>query len=305
LKKNGRCPLPLKHQSVSGVVIGIAVGATAIPAHAQTIYALSGGNLIRFEANAPGAVTTIGELDAFIVSLDFRAADGQLYGYAANLGVGSDALYRIDTTTAALTLITQSNPPLRTALMGVDFDPTNDQFRIVSEETENRWIDTPDPVDPATIIDENLTFAPGDTFTGRPLLMDIGYTPEGKLFGIDHLRNTLVRFEGPSSSGVVRTVGALGVNTDRFTSFDIAPGSNGPVGFAALGPSFNPSVANDLYTVDLTTGAATRIGTFGAPGVVGLAVAPAAVAAPEPASLPLLGLVLPLAGGLVRRRRKR
>lgn len=276
---------------VLALCVSVFLNLTATATRAQTIYALSGGKLIRFEANSPGVVTTIGTLKADIVGLDFRASDGQLYGYAAKLGVGKDAVYRINTTTAALTMVTQSAPSMATAVLGVDFDPVRDRLRVITDLGENHQVD---PVSLTTLVDTRFSYVAGDEFAGGfPLLLDIGYAADGTLYGIDYLRDTLVRFEDPDA-GTLRTIGKLGINTDRFTSFDIATVGGTTVAYASLGPSFDPRVANALFTVDLTTGAASRIGTFGASGVNGIAVAPTAVAAPEPAAFPLLllGLVM-------------
>jgi hypothetical protein len=282
-------------QTLGAAVAAVAtVASAATPARAQTVFALSGNDLIRFEATNPSVVTTVGPLDAFISGLDFRPQDGRLYGYAANLGDGPDAVYVVDTETATLTLVAESDPGLPTALMGIDFDPLTGDLRAVTDLGDNRRI-TPDA--PATVEDAELVFASGDTLAGRrPLLLDIAYAPDGTLYGIDYLRDSLVRFDDPNA-GTARTVGRLGLDTDRFTSFDIALVGGVPVGYATLGPSFNPAVTNSLFTINLGTGAASRVGSLGVPGVNGVAVAPVVSAsAPEPSVLGLVALAFAVVG---------
>ncbi len=92
--------------------VGAAIGClvlfvsliAATPAHAQTTaYAVTTSNhLISFDINAPGSPTDLGviknpsgvPLPDQIVAMDFRPKTGQLYG------LGSNAIYLIDTVTA-------------------------------------------------------------------------------------------------------------------------------------------------------------------------------------------------------------
>jgi hypothetical protein len=92
------------------------------------------------------------------------------------------------------------------------------------------------------------------------------------LFAIDIDRDVLVRIGGvdgaPSpNTGLLFTVGALGVDAQRPAALDIAPDGRA---FAALTIDMSPS---DLYSIDLTTGAATLLGEVDdAERVLGLAV---------------------------------
>ncbi|MBK6724989.1 MAG: DUF4394 domain-containing protein [Acidobacteria bacterium] len=94
------------------------------------------------------------------------------------------------------------------------------------------------------------------------------------------VRDTLVRIGGvdgtPSpNGGQVTTIGAMGVNAADFGGFDIQPFTN--QAYSALRVGGN----SQLYSINLTTGAATLIGAIGngTNTIDGIAVAPCATAA--------------------------
>jgi Domain of unknown function (DUF4394) len=67
---------------------------------------------------------------------------------------------------------------------------------------------------------------------------------------------------------MLTTIGALGVDTDAPVGFDIAPVSN--TAYAALQVD-----CSKLYTIDVTTGAASYVGDIGSDDrVVAIAVIP-------------------------------
>src|SRR4029079_12506475 len=96
------------------------------------------------------------------------------------------------------------------------------------------------------------------------------------LFDIDSTADTLTMQGGvnglPSpNSGIITTVGPLGVNTDANVGFDIAKGTN--TAFASL----RVAGLSSLYTINLVNGAADLVGTIrtGANVIRSLTVLPA------------------------------
>ncbi|MEQ1644326.1 MAG: DUF4394 domain-containing protein, partial [Pyrinomonadaceae bacterium] len=100
------------------------------------------------------------------------------------------------------------------------------------------------------------------------------------LYGIDAGRDTLVRIGGvdgtPSpNTGQVNTIGPLGVNATSFGGFDIQPFTN--IAYAAL----RVGGIQQLYSINLATGAATLVGNIGDGNNVidGFTIAPCSTAA--------------------------
>jgi hypothetical protein len=65
--------------------------------------------------------------------------------------------------------------------------------------------------------------------------------------------------QDPPNDGVLNTIGKLGIDVSEVAGFDIAPDGNR--GFAAL--RMASGTGSDLYSIDLTTGDATRVGPIG------------------------------------------
>lgn len=282
-----------------------------LPAAAEPIYALQEGStqrLLRFDSATPGTLTldvAITGLEAFdsLGGIDFRPASGTLYGYSD----GNQHLYTIDPATGAATRVATATEPLFG--QGVDFDPVADRLRTVHQIDQNGSID---PVTGAATFDAGLAYAPGDVNEGRnPSVAGIAYgnnvagAVASMLYGIDFDQDVLVRIDVPSA-GSLLTVGSLGLTLVGFVGFDIS-GQTG-IAYAALDPLTTAFSGSGLYTIDLTTGAATLVGAIG-PGtleVIGIAAPIGTVRepgspVPEPATHLLAVAALALAARRARR----
>jgi hypothetical protein len=222
------------------------------------------GRLLSFDSNNPTVITgraTITGLSAageIITDIDVRPGNGLLYG-RSNL----DRLYLINPLTGGATPV-GGVVNTTAAQVGMDFDPTADNLRVVSNTGENLAIN-PNTGGLATI-GLPLSYVAGDVAQGQPpRVTALAFTNSlplaltTTLYGLDHARDTLVRFTGSPQTGQITTVGSLGRDIAALAGFDIQAGSN--VGFAAARrPGALTSV---FYLVNLQTGAATRVGRIG------------------------------------------
>lgn len=238
----------------------------------QTIYGVTtSNNLIAFERANPATIYSNVPITGLqpgeqILGIDFRPSNGLLYG----LG-NTSRLYTIDTTTGAATQVGSGafTPPLSGPDFGFDFDPVADQIRVVGGADQNFRIDP----NTGTVVasDTTVAYAGSDPNVGaNPNVNGLAYAnntagaTSTTLYGIDSSIDALVRMGSPGgtptspNSGQLFTIGALGVNTGTNTSFDIAPGSD--TGLAVLTSQGVPF--SILYTINLTTGAATMVNNF-------------------------------------------
>lgn len=277
---------------------------TTTASQAQTAYALAefGTQLIKFELATPGITTVVGTFSGAASTLngiDFRPADGLLYGY----GRLTNRVVTIDLTTALTTLVSSPSPGSTTSLLGIDFNPVADRLRVVNLDDQNLRINVGTG---ATTVDGTLSYSAGDpNFGANPNIIEAAYTNSDTnsatgtaLFYIDSALDTLVSTSNPNG-GVLSTVGALGVDTNSLTGFDIlSDGIGGNTFYALLTSTSGPG----LYTLNSGTGAASLVGAINTTAATpyGLAIVQPV---PEPGTLLLLSFGL-LGVGLTRSRRK-
>jgi Ca2+-binding RTX toxin-like protein len=207
-----------------------------------------------------------------LVGLDRRPVDNQLYAF------GSDnSIYTLDFLTGAATKVSTLNTPFfnagdSLAGVGLDFNPVPDRLRLVNGGDKNFRIN----VDTGMVADGNpglpgfqpdgtLAYVSGDANFGQnPNIVAVAYSNNiagattTTLFGLDATRDTLVRFDSPNA-GTLVTVGALGVDIQDNTNFDILSNFTGLTNIAVA------VSGNTLLQIDLTTGRATPLGSLGDP----------------------------------------
>lgn len=283
----------MKHWLIAITVLialtGCATAPTEVlgPMRKETLHALTNNmELITMNAGQPRivqkrlAVTGLPTGEQ-LVGIDYRVARGVLFAVSR-----SGTVYTLGTNTGVLKTI--SGKPLDKALegdaFGVDFNPVADRIRVVSNTGQNLRLH-PD-TGALAAKDPALTFAPGDTQAAfNPELVAAGYTynkTNDKLttnYAIDRREGTLVTqgtVEGVQpavspNTGQLRTVGPLGTGPLIDAAMDIADVSG--AAFAAVRMATQP--ATRLYSIDLTSGKATFIGTVGdGTALIGLAVEP-------------------------------
>ncbi len=266
--------------SVSGLFSRAASANSLSPVTEMegTVYAVtSGNNLINFNAITPGAVIRTVAISGLgqgenILGIDFRPRTGQLYAVSS-----ASRIYTINTSTGAATVIGSSafTPALAGTSFGFDFNPVPDRIRLVSDADQDLRLHPDTGAVAAT--DGTLAYAAGDpNVAANPNVVASGYTnsfngtTSTTLYGIDSSLDILVRqgsINGSPvspNSGQLFTVGALGVDTNDQVGLDIA--APGDVALASLTAS--GAATSSLYSINLTTGAATMIGAIGGAEVV-------------------------------------
>lgn len=262
---------------------GVRVRDIAVrPASSPRAFAIAGGNrLVSFVLGRPDSLVSDAGVSGLalgesIVALDFRPATGSLYG----LG-DTSRLYEINVNTAIATPLGAGlfTPALGGQNFGLDFNPTVDRIRLISDAEQNLRLH---PVTGAVVaIDGALAYASGDAGFGiDPAVVGSAYTrsfagsTSTTLYGIDAARDVLVSQGSLGSapvspnSGQLFTVGALGVDASAIAGFDIS------VYGGAFATSTAPGASSSqLYVVNLASGAATLVGTIATGPVRALAIA--------------------------------
>jgi len=245
-------------------------------------------NLITFDSATPGTVQSTfaitGEAPGeSIVSIANRPSTGAL------LGVGSQShLYSINLTNGVATAVSSTpfNPSLVGSRFAISTNPVTDTVRLVDDAGQNLRLN---PATGTAQAASPLAYATGDpNAAAAPNVVALAHTNNSfgvsttPAYGIDAALHSLVRLGPPGApnaadTGQLSTVGPLGVNVADTIGFDIVGGNN--VAYAALTVPGSPP---GLYSINLASGSATRIGTIfnGTTTIIGLA----AVNPPTPAA---------------------
>jgi uncharacterized protein DUF4394 len=232
-----------------------------VPGRAETVIALTSGNrLLFFDSATPGTVTKTITITTFnndaLKAIDFRPATGNLYA----LG-GSGRFYILNLTTGAASVPPAVPVGLAGTSFDFDFNPTVDLIRETTDADSNVRFNPDD----GTIVQQDtaLNYAVGDAHSGaNPNIVGSAYTNNfvgagaTVLYDIDSNFDSLA-IQNPPNTGILNTVGPLGVNTSDQVGFDISQGTG--VAYA----SFTASGTAGLYTINLANGAATLVGTIG------------------------------------------
>lgn len=231
--------------------------------------------LVRFGSDTPNRVRVTGTGDGNLQCIDFRPANGKLYGLT-----DTDRIYTINPSTGVATLVSTLNPGNRSFnggyQSGCDFNPVVDRLRIVGSNNQNFRVD----VDTGEIAefapgirpDKPLVYAANDRNSGKdPNITGAAYDTSRagalstELYGIDYNLDVLVEQDLPND-GTLNTIGSLGFNLAPIAGFDIFTDKDGKDNAFVLSGS-------TLYTINLETGAARELGNMpSGSGYIGLAV---------------------------------
>jgi hypothetical protein len=297
-----------------GLALGVLLAGAAVrPATAQTAYGITLDltqtySLVTFQVTAPGTFTATAPITGLasgqtLVGIDSRPATGQLFalGYNDAVTTNNAQLYTLSTA-GVLTPVGSVQTLLLgddDTRIGFDFNPTVDRIRVVGKNGGNYRLN------PATggvaATDGSLAYATTDANAGQtPGVGTAAYTNSyigstaTTLYDLDEATNRLVR-QDPPNNGTLNTVGTLGVNTmttatdfrgsDLDIYFNPTTGQN--VAYLTVS-TVTPaafSATNQLYTLNLTTGATTAVGQLGNNPLSAFSDIALAIAPPTTASI--------------------
>jgi hypothetical protein len=234
-----------------------ALSLGAFGAEAQTMMGLTAdGALVAIDSASRTAKppVKVAGTDSRIIGIDVRPADGKLYAVSS---FGS--IYTIDLNTGAATFVSQLSERFDAgAAATADFNPVADRLRLIGASGVNFRVNV---TDGKVAVDKPLNYDAADPGAGKkPNVVAGAYTnsfagtKETALYDIDAAQG-VVTLQAPPNDGVLKTKGKLGVAATPAAAFDIlADGNGGNTGYLVVG--------NTLHSIDLNSGAATRIGTI-------------------------------------------
>lgn len=270
-------------RAVLGAILGLGLVGAAVGQSGGSssggvtlgVYGVTAdGRLIGFRESTPqiaidrGAISGLSG-DVRLVGIDYRPATGELYG----LG-DAGGLYTLDPQNAVATFRAQLNVALSGAFFGIDFNPTVDRLRVVSDTGQNLRIDV---TTGATTVDLPLVYTgPATGLTGAAYTNnDADPNTSTTLYDIDSLLNQVV-IQAPPNSGTLNATGMLTLDVDADVGFDIYSSVQGgtTADVRALA-SLKVGGETALYSIALFSGKATLRGTFAAQDqVVAIAIPP-------------------------------
>ena len=222
-----------------------------------------------FKVNRPSVSKTLmsaailSSPDTSLVGIDVRPANGSLYGLG-NAG----GIYVLDPSAQRPELKARINVGLLGQSFGLDFNPTVDRLRIVSDVGQNLRVNVDTGI---ATVDAGLNFTAGVSALG---VAAVAYTNNDNdastattLFNIDSVGDQLVT-QNPPNNGTLVSVGRLGYDTNAVVAFDIRSTiKDGKAvsneGFVALGGG------GSFYRIDLASGELRFIGNLGTSPLIG------------------------------------
>jgi hypothetical protein len=287
---------------LSGIAASLLCAAGTAAA-APIGYALgnNGQTLVSFDAANMGGVTGIDIQGVTIDAIDFRPATGELYGYSNT----TNAFYIIDPATGAATQVSTLPAGTQTRVLGIDWNPTIDKLRLVTEGNRNIVFD---PATGTTSQVTDLFYTAGDANAGQdPAIVGNAYT--NNFDGSTSTLQYVLDFEADAlatlanNTGELTTIADLTLDGDNFdfnsnVGIDVFSMDGGNTIYALL-QTFS---GIGLYTVNAASGELTLLGSYtGGFGILnGLAISSEI---PLPAGALLFGTGLAFFGSRLRKKR--
>ncbi len=299
----------LTRSLASAALLALAgtVGASHTAAAQSLLYGIGGTDtgagpnaaaytLFSFQSSTPGTTTTVGTVTATtgyaLESIAFQPTTGNLYGYQFNTTTNQGQLVTINRATGALA--TLGSPVTIGSISGsngnsatISFNPSNGAIRLVTGTNGNFRFNA--ATGALLGQDANVAYASGDPNVNNTFqISGVAYTSGAALYDVDNINNVLATQN--LSTGALTTVGTLGFTATQGSGSEGFTIGSGNVAFLnSTNSGQGGAVRDNLYSVNLTTGAATSLGLIGGSATFNT-VDIAAFVVPEPGTYALCGL---------------
>ncbi|MDF2934422.1 MAG: hypothetical protein K0R36_3753 [Chryseobacterium sp.] len=218
------------------------------------VYGLTENNqLLYFNANNSSSFASTKTIMGIpsgekLMSIDFRPATGELYAVS-----NASKFYIINTSTANTRAVgtTSFTPVISGTVASIDFNPTVDRIRLVTNTGQNLRLNPETGAVAAT----DTSIATSSSITGIAYTNSKSGAATTTLYDLDATTGKLFK-QDPPNNGTLVEVGSLGITFTGQAAFDINPENTVALMAATTGSQ------NNLYTVDLNSGKAANIGTL-------------------------------------------
>lgn len=225
-----------------------------IPAPSLMVFALTENNqLVSFNTNNSSSFTNIKPITGLstgekLLSLDFRPATGELYAVS-----NASKFYIINTSTASTRAVsaTAFSPLISGTVASIDFNPTVDRIRLVTNTGQNLRLHP--ETGAIAAVDTNI--AATSSIMGIAYTNSVSGATSTTLYDLDATSGKLFK-QDPPNNGTLAEVGSLGITFTGQAAFDINPDNTLAVMAATTGTQ------NNLYTINLANGKATNLGNL-------------------------------------------
>lgn len=257
--------------------IAVLIERTAPAVSGKLAYAVSSNaNLLSFHTGNPDYILSATPISGItagysIKGTDVRPLTGELYAFAYNSTTNVAKIYTINKSTAVASVVGDSLTTLGlSGEINFDFNPTVDRIRLSSSNNKNFRLHPVTGAIAAT--DQNINYAAGDANAGKdPFASASAYTnsyagaTSTTLYVYDDSLGIFAT-QVPPNNGTLNTVGSSGLSSnlaDPSSDLDIAFDSISNTNMAYFSSNTGTSTFDKLYTVNLTTGATTLVGSIG------------------------------------------
>jgi hypothetical protein len=229
-------------------------------------YALTNNNqLLKYNAQTTSMASATVALTGLpagesIISIDFRPATGQLYGLGS-----TSRLYTLNTENGAALAVgtTTFSPALNSNVANIDFNPTVDRVRVVTNTYQNLRLHPELGTVAAT--DGSINGGTNPSITSIAYTNSIAGTATTDLFDIDVNTKKLYK-QSPPNDGTLVEVGTIDVNFTGKGGFDINADNS------IILATFTVNGVAKLYSISTSNASTTYLADMSVNNIIDIAI---------------------------------